>query len=94
MPIGLRLRDGAPDHIPYRHERRLRGVSEGGYHARRRRAPSPRAVAARRRRARGAMLLPQLRALHARSEATYGAPRLLHDLRKSGERHGQKRIAR
>lgn len=81
MPIGLRLRDGAPDHIPYRHERRLRGVSEGGYHAWRRRA-------------RGALLLPQLRALHARSEETYGAPRLLHDLRKSGERHSQKRIAR
>ena len=67
----------------------MRGVA-----ARRRRAPSLRAVAARRRRARGAMLLPQLRALHARSEETYGAPRLLHDLRKSGERHGQKRIAR
>lgn len=53
-----------------------------------------RGVAARRRRARGAMLLPQLRALHARSEETYGAPRLLHDLRKIGERHSQKRIAR
>ena len=39
-------------------------------------------------------LLPQLRAFHARSDESYGAPRLLHDLRDVGERVGQKRIAR
>lgn len=66
---------------------RVLGVSESGYHAWRGRAPSAHAQ-------RDAALLPQLRAFHARSEETYGAPRLLHDLRDVGERVGQKRVAR
>jgi putative transposase len=66
---------------------RVLGVSESGFYAWRDRAPSARAQ-------RDAELIPQLRAFHARSEETYGAPRLLHDLRDIGERVGQKRIAR
>ena len=66
---------------------RVLGVSESGYYSWRTRAPSARAQ-------RDAVLLPQLRAFHARSDESYGAPRLLHDLRDVGERVGQKRIAR
>jgi transposase InsO family protein len=35
-----------------------------------------------------------IRASHARSEATYGAPRIREDLREVGCRVGQKRVAR
>ncbi len=35
-----------------------------------------------------------IRASHARSDATYGAPRILEDLREAGYRVGQKRVAR
>jgi putative transposase len=63
------------------------GVSESGYHAWRHRGPSARAQ-------RDLQLLTQIRAFHARSGGTYGAPRLLGDLRDAGERVGKKRIAR
>lgn len=53
---------------------RVLGVSESGFHAWRQRAPSARAQ-------RDAALLPQIRTFYARSEDTYGAPRLLYDLR-------------
>lgn len=39
-------------------------------------------------------LTAEIAASHARSDGTYGAPRILHDLRKAGERVGQKCVAR
>lgn len=66
---------------------RVLGVSPSGFYAWCRRAPSARAV-------RDAALLPQIRASHRASRATYGAPRVLRDLRDAGERVGQKRVAR
>ncbi len=66
---------------------RVLGVSESGFHAWRRRPPS-------RHHQRDAELLVALRTAHARSDGTYGAPRLLADLRDAGYRVGQKRIAR
>jgi putative transposase len=66
---------------------RLLRVSPSGFYAWLRRAPSARAQA-------DALLLEQLRSFHTRSDGTYGAPRLLEDLREVGVRVGQKRIAR
>ena len=66
---------------------RLLGVSRSGYYAWVRRPPSERAV-------RDAQLTEAVRESHARSDGTYGAPRILADLKEAGERVGQKRIAR
>lgn len=66
---------------------RLLGVSRSGYYAWVKRPPSPRAV-------RDEQLTKAVRASHARSDGTYGAPRILVDLKEAGERVGQKRIAR
>lgn len=66
---------------------RVLGVSESGYHAWRRRPPSRHAQ-------RDVELRSAIRAAHARSGGTYGAPRLLEDLRDAGHRVGRKRIAR
>lgn len=66
---------------------RVLGLSRSGYYAWLERAPSARAQ-------RDAELTPQIRAFHERSKGTYGAPRILHDLREAGEWVGQKRIAR
>ena len=66
---------------------RVLGVSESGFHAWRRRAPSARAQ-------RDVALRRTLRAAHARSHGTYGAPRLLADLREAGHHVGRKRVAR
>jgi len=66
---------------------RLLRVSPSGFYAWQRRGPSLRAQ-------RDAVLLDQLRHFHTRSDGTYGAPRLLGDLRDAGLRVGQKRIAR
>jgi putative transposase len=66
---------------------RVLGVSESGYHAWRQRPPSQRAQ-------RDTALRLVVRAAHARSAGTYGAPRLLADLRDAGYHVGQKRIAR
>ena len=43
---------------------------------------------------RDVVLTAQVEASHARSDATYGAPRVLADLREAGERVSQKRVAR
>lgn len=40
------------------------------------------------------MLLQHIRAVHAASRETYGAPRVHAELRSRGERHGRKRVAR
>jgi putative transposase len=66
---------------------RVLGVSPSGYYAWRTRGPSARAQA-------DAVLLARIRALHAQSRQTYGAPRLHADLRAEGVRCGRKRVAR
>ena len=66
---------------------RVFGVSASGFYAWCRRAPSARAV-------RDEQLLRQIRVSHRQSRATYGAPRVLRDLREAGEPVGQKRVAR
>ena len=66
---------------------RVLGVSESGFYAWRTRAPSRRVQ-------RDAEIRLAIRAAHARSDATYGAPRILADLREAGYRLGRKRVAR
>ena len=66
---------------------RVLGVSPSGYYAWGRRGPSAHAR-------RDAVLRDQIRASHRASRATYGAPRIVRDLRDAGERVGQKRVAR
>lgn len=66
---------------------RLLGVSRSGYYAWVKRPPSPRAV-------RDEQLTKAVQASHARSDGTYGAPRILADLQEAGEHVGQKRVAR
>lgn len=66
---------------------RVLGVSSSGFYAWCRRGPSARAT-------RDAGLLDQIRASHRVSRATYGAPRIVRDLRDAGEHVGQKRVAR
>jgi len=64
---------------------RVFAVSPSGYYAWNSRAPSARAL-------RDAELTAQIRAFHARSKGTYGAPRVLEDLREQGIRLGKKRV--
>jgi putative transposase len=66
---------------------RLLGVSRSGYYAWRMRPPSARAQA-------DHALGLQIRAIHASSRTTYGAPRIHAELRAMGMRCGRKRIAR
>lgn len=66
---------------------RVLRVSSSGFYAWRYRPPSARAQ-------RDLLVLEQVRHFHARSDGTYGAPRLVGDLRDVGLRVGQKRIAR
>ena len=66
---------------------RVLRISRSGYYASAKRLPSLRAT-------RDAALTTQVRASHARSDGTYGAPRIWEDLREAGEHVGQKRVAR
>jgi putative transposase len=67
---------------------RVLGVSRAGFYAFKSRPPSARAVADQR-------LTTQIRAIHARSRATYGAPRVHAELRLDhGVGVGRKRVAR
>ena len=66
---------------------RVLGVSASGYYAWRTRQRSPRTHA-------DATLLAQIRRFHHASRGTYGAPRILRDLREAGVRVGRKRVAR
>jgi putative transposase len=66
---------------------RVLGVSPGGYYAWRIRPPSKRAVA-------DEELTRKIRAIHARSRGTYGAPRILAELEAEGIHVGRKRVAR
>jgi putative transposase len=63
------------------------GVSRSGYHRWRTATPSARAR-------QDAQLAEQLRELHGQSRGTYGRPRLTMALRRGGQRHSAKRIAR
>jgi putative transposase len=63
------------------------GVSPSGYYAWCKRGRSARAQA-------DEALLTRIRALHAQSRQTYGAPRIHADLRAEGIRCGRKRVAR
>lgn len=66
---------------------RVLRVSSSGFYAWRDRPPCARAR-------RDAEVLGHLRRFHARSDGTYGAPRLLDDLREIAIHVGQKRVAR
>ncbi len=66
---------------------RVLGVSTSGYYAWAKRAPSRRAQ-------QDAALLAEIRAAHAASHGTYGAPRIVVELAAKGVRVGRKRIAR
>jgi putative transposase len=66
---------------------RLLGVSSSGYYAWVKREASQRARS-------DAMLLAEIRAAHAASRGTYGAPRIHAELAAKGIRVGRKRIAR
>ena len=66
---------------------RLLGVSSSGYYAWAKRKPSRRAQA-------DAIVLSHIRAAHAASHGTYGAPRIHAELRANGIRVGRKRVAR
>jgi putative transposase len=66
---------------------RLLGVSTSGYYAWVKRTPSRRAQE-------DAALLAAIRAAHAASHGTYGAPRICIELAAQGLRVGRKRVAR
>jgi putative transposase len=66
---------------------RLLGVSSSGYYAWAKRKPSRRAQA-------DTIVLSHIRAAHAASHGTYGAPRIHIDLQENGIRVGRKRVAR
>ena len=66
---------------------RVLGVSKAGYYAWRQRPPSAHAAA-------DAALLKRIRTVHVSSRQTYGALRVHADLRRQGEKHSRKRIAR
>ena len=66
---------------------RLLAVSPSGFYAWRRRPPCERALA-------DECLMARIRIAHDASDETYGAPRVLRDLRDAGLHVGQKRVAR
>ena len=66
---------------------RVLGLSRSGYYAWLERAPSARAAA-------NDALTIRIRAIHERSRATYGCPRVHAELAATGERINHKRVAR
>src|SRR6266436_6420978 len=66
---------------------RVLGVSPGGYYARLKRPPSARAQA-------DGELSARIAAIHRRSHATYGVPRVHAELKAQGLQVGHKRVAR
>jgi putative transposase len=66
---------------------RVLEVSTSGYYARQQRPPSARART-------DATLSARIAAIHQRSRATYGAPRIQVELKEQGIRVGRKRVAR
>ena len=74
-------------HYPIATMCRVLGVSTSGYYAWRKRGPSARAQA-------DAELGKQVQAIHARSDGTYGAPRIRDEWVDQGVDVGRRRIAR
>ena len=72
---------------PIRTMARVLKVSASGYYAWRKRPASARATA-------DADLTRRIRAIHARSYGTYGAPRVQAELKAEGLAVGQERVAR
>ena len=66
---------------------RVLGVSPSGFYAWRQRPPSARSRT-------DAQLSLRMRAIHQRSHATYGTPRVHAELRAEGIKVGRKRVAR
>lgn len=66
---------------------RVLGVSASGYYAWEAREPSAREQA-------NTQLLERIRVIHTKSRATYGAPRVIAELREDGEHVGHNRVAR
>jgi putative transposase len=66
---------------------RVLQVASSGYYAWRERRPSCRSQT-------NAMLMNQIRAVHARSRCTYGAPRIHAELQAGNQRISRKRVAR
>jgi len=66
---------------------RILAVSDSGFYAWRRRPPCQRALA-------DEVLTARVRVAHDASGGSYGAPRVLRDLKAEGRRVGQKRVAR
>jgi putative transposase len=64
-------------------------VSTSGYYdwSQRQSSPGPRALE-------NQLLATRITELHAQSRQTYGSPRIVMELRKSGARHGRNRVAR
>lgn len=73
--------------FPIRTMARVLGVSSSGYHDWLHRAPSRRQQAS-------AMLLEQIRAIHAMSDASYGVPRMVAQLAREGVIVNKKRVER
>lgn len=69
---------------------RVLGVSRSGYYAWRARQDQP----VPQRQSQDRMLLVEIKASHEASRQTYGAPRVLDDLRQAGHRVSRKRVAR
>ncbi len=84
----FRFIEAEKDHHPVARLCRVLRVSTSGFYARRVRPPSARAVA-------DAALTATIRAIHAGSRGTYGAPRVHAELADGhGVRCGRKRVAR
>ena len=66
---------------------RLLGVSASGYYAWEQREPSVRELANER-------LLARIRTIHVKSRETYGAPRMIRELRDDGSMVGHNRVSR
>ncbi len=72
---------------PYAPEFRVLGVSPSGYYAWSKRTLSRRAKD-------DVVLIERMRAIHAASKGTYGAPRIHAELGEEGSRVSKKRVAR
>ncbi|KAJ1681075.1 hypothetical protein LUZ63_023714 [Rhynchospora breviuscula] len=88
VELRRRNRELAADGIPVAVACRFLNVSTSGYYEWASRPPSPRAIA-------DATLTTTIRRIHSASRATYGAPRVLAELRLGlGVHVGRKRVAR
>lgn len=75
------------DEFPVRRMCNVLGVSPSGYYAWQTRPVSPRVRT-------NQKLMPEIRAIHIRSQKTYGSPRVHAELKADGFRVGKNRVAR